>query len=212
MKYGYAFISSTDKNAAAQLEALRADDCEKENIFKDTGIDATTENRPELLRCLKTLQAGDTLTVWKLDRLARGIREILDISKDLRERGIVLRSLTEKIDTSVPGGELALQYFAAGVEFQRNVSLELRKAGLQAARKNGLKTGPARKLTPKQIAHMRELLAQNKPVQDVADLFNISRGTVYNYLNSPGSLSIPPPRHPAKRKAARKTPKNEALS
>lgn len=183
MKCAYAFISTVDKNPALQLEALRADGYDK--LFTVTGMDATTKAPPALMYCLEALQAGDVLTVWKFDSLSSDFREILDISRNLKERGIALRSLTEKIDTSAPGGQLALQYFAAGVEFQRSITLKFRNAALQAARKNGLKTGPARKLTPKQIAHMRELIAHNEPVQDVADLFNISRGTVYNYLKSP---------------------------
>jgi DNA invertase Pin-like site-specific DNA recombinase len=184
MKYAYARISTTDKDASEQLDALRADGCDNENIFKDTNIDATAKTRPALLRCLKTLQAGDTLTVWKLDRLARGIRDLVNIGKDLQKRGIALRSLTEKIDTSVPGGELAFQYFAAVAEFERNLTIERRNAGLQAARARGLKTGPMPTLTPKKIEHARKLIAQGAQREDVARSLGVGRTTLWRALST----------------------------
>jgi len=184
MNYGYARISPLDKNPAMQLQVLQKDGCDK--IFKDEGIGTTTKNCPALLQCLKTLQAGDTLTVWKLDRLSRDVSEIVNLGKRLQERGIALHSLSDKINTSEPGGELALQYFAAGVEFHRNVLLETRNVGLQAAREGGLKTGPERKLSPEEIEKVRErIFKHHEPRQRVCRDLKISRGTLWNYLNTP---------------------------
>jgi DNA invertase Pin-like site-specific DNA recombinase len=210
MNYGYARIWTIDKNPAPQLDALRADGCDK--IFKDEGIGTTTKNCPALLQCLKTLRAGDTLTVWKLDRLSRDVSEIVNLSKRLQERGIALHSLSDKINTSEPGGQLALQYFAAGVQFHRNIVLQRGREGLQAAREGGLKTGPDRKLSPEEIEKARErIFKHGEPRQRVADDLQISRTTLWTYLNikndTPGNaLSIPPPRQHRVKAAS---PKNE---
>jgi DNA invertase Pin-like site-specific DNA recombinase len=101
-KYGYARVSTGDQNPALQLAALKKDGCKI--IFKDAGLSGATINRPALRRCLKKLEHGDTLTVWKLDRLGRSLRDLITMLDDLKQRGVKFRSLTEAIDTETATG------------------------------------------------------------------------------------------------------------
>ena len=110
MKYGYARVSTDDQSPALQLAALKRATCE--TIFKDEGLSGATAKRPALLRCLKTLQPGDILIVWKLDRLGRSLRDLITILDDLRARGVKFRSLTEAIDTTTPTGRAMWQMIA----------------------------------------------------------------------------------------------------
>src|SRR5215831_5474813 len=100
MKYGYARVSTDDQNPDLQLAALKNAGCK--TVFKDDGLSGATIKRPALLRCLKKLEHGDTLTVWKLDRLGRSLRDLISMLDDFRERGVKFRSLTEHIDTDTP--------------------------------------------------------------------------------------------------------------
>ena len=141
MKYGYARVSTEDQNPALQLAALKKAGCGK--IFKDERTGATTK-RPALLRCLKTLRDGDTLIVWKLDRLARSLRDLVAMLDDFHQRGIYFRSLTEEINTSTPGGKLIFHIFAALAEFERGLIIERTRAGMKAARARGVRPDPSR--------------------------------------------------------------------
>ena len=107
MKYGYARVSTDDQNPALQLAALKKAGCKM--VFKDEGLSGATTKRPALLRCLKQLRPGDTLTVWKLDRLGRSVRDLITILDDLKQRGVKFRSLTEAIDTETPTGRAMWQ-------------------------------------------------------------------------------------------------------
>jgi DNA invertase Pin-like site-specific DNA recombinase len=111
MQYGYARISTIDQNPALQLDALKKAGCER--IFRDEGISCSTTKLPGLKRCLKSLQEGDWLTVWKLDRLARSLRDLVSMIENFNQRGIEFRSLTEEINTKTPGGKLVFHIFAA---------------------------------------------------------------------------------------------------
>jgi DNA invertase Pin-like site-specific DNA recombinase len=102
MKYGYARVSTDDQSTALQLAALKRAGCK--TFFKDQGLSGATTKRPALLRCLKALEDGDTLIVWKLDRLGRSLRDLIAMLDDLKERGVKFRSLTEQIDTETPTG------------------------------------------------------------------------------------------------------------
>jgi DNA invertase Pin-like site-specific DNA recombinase len=183
VKYGYARISTIDQNPDMQFKALQRAGVEKKNIFKDELSGATT-NRPALLRCLKKLQHGDTLTVWKLDRLARSLRDLIAMVEDFDKRGIHFRSLTEEISTTTPGGKLTLHIFAALAEFERGIIIERTREGMKAARARGVRSGPKPKLSRQQIDEARKLLAKQKPPsrEYVADLFKVSRTTLYRAL------------------------------
>jgi DNA invertase Pin-like site-specific DNA recombinase len=179
MKYGYARVSTEDQNPALQLAALKKAGCRK--IFKDERTGANTK-RPALLRCLKALQDGDTLIVWKLDRLARSLRDLISMLDDFHKRGIHFRSLTEEINTSTPGGKLIFYIFAALAEFERGLIIERTRAGMKAARARGVRPGPKPKLSRQQIEHARKLIEDGQRREDVADLFKVGRVTLYRAL------------------------------
>ena len=119
MKYGYARVSTDDQNPALLLAALKKAGCRQ--TFTDHGITGATMKRPSLARCLKTLEAGDTLIVWKLDRLGRSVRDLLNILHDLKQRAIRFRSLTDAIDTETPTGRAMLHIVALLAELERGL-------------------------------------------------------------------------------------------
>src|SRR5450759_298687 len=118
MKYGYARVSTEDQTPALQLAALKRAGCK--TVFKDAGLSGATIKRPALTRCLKALQPGDTLIVWKLDRLGRSLRDLITMLDDLRARGVKFRSLTEAIDTDTPTGRAMWQMIGVLAELERS--------------------------------------------------------------------------------------------
>lgn len=144
MLIGYARVSTADQRPELQLDALRAAGCEQ--IFEER-ISGVVRDRPELTQCLRTLRAGDTLVVWRLDRLGRSLKDLVETITGLQDRGVVFRSLTEAIDTTTSGGKLIFHIFASLAEFERSIIRERTNAGLAAARARGRKGGRKPKLT-----------------------------------------------------------------
>src|SRR5882757_10908808 len=138
MKYGYARVSTEDQNPAMQLSALQKAGCK--NIFKDELSGATTK-RAALRRCLKKLEHGDTLIVWKLDRLGRSLRDLITMLDDLKHRGVKFRSLTEAIDTETPTGRAMWQMIGVLAELERSLISERTRAGVKDAQRRGVKFG-----------------------------------------------------------------------
>ena len=180
MKYGYARVSTDDQSTALQLAALKRAGCK--TFFKDEGLSGATTKRPALLRCLKALQDGDTLIVWKLDRLGRSLRDLIAMLDDLKERGVKFRSLTEQIDTETPTGRAMWQMIGVLAELERSLISERTRAGVKAAQRRGVKFGRKPKMTPQQVAHARKLIDQGEDRQKVADLFKVGRKTLYRAL------------------------------
>src|SRR3984957_20488804 len=180
MKYGYARVSTDDQTPALQLAALKKDGCE--TIFKDAGLSGATTKRPALLRCLKKLEHGDTLTVWKLDRLGRSLRDLITMLDDLKHRGIKFRSLTEAIDTETPTGRAMWQMIGVLAELERSLIVERTRAGVKAAQKRGVKFGRKSKLTPDRLAHARKIINQGTTATDAAKIIGIGRATLYRAL------------------------------
>ena len=180
MKYGYARVSTDDQNTGLQLAALKKAGCRK--TFTDEGLSGGNFKRPALLRCLKTLEHGDKLIVWKLDRLGRSVRDLVNILHDLQTRGIEFQSLTEQINTTSPMGRMIFHQLAALAEFERGLISERTKAGIKAARRRGVKFGPKPKLTPAQIEHAKEQLDRGKDRKDVAALLRVERTTLWRAL------------------------------
>ena len=147
MKYGYARVSTDDQNPALQLAALKKAGCQ--SVLKDEGLSGATAKRPALLRCLKTLEHGDTLIVWKLDRLGRSLRDLIAMLDDLRARGVKFHSLTEAIDTTTPTGRTMWQMIGVLAELELSLSSERSRAGVKAAQRRGVKFGRKAKLTPR---------------------------------------------------------------
>lgn len=156
MKYGYVRVSTEDQNADMQTQALKRAGCKK--IFTDQGKSGATLNRPALSRCLVSLKKDDCLIVWKLDRLGRSVRDLLNTLHDLNGRGVQFKSITEAIDTATPTGRAMLHMVALLAELERGLITERTRAGVAAARKRGVKFGRKPKLTHHQIAHIKTLI------------------------------------------------------
>lgn len=178
---GYARVSMADQNAAMQIDALKAAGCER--VFAETGSGART-GRPILTEALDYMREGDTLIVWKLDRLARSLSQLIGTVETLRGRGVELRSLTETIDTTTTAGRLTFSLFGALAEFERDVIRDRTKAGLNAARARGRVGGRPKKLTDKDLSVARAMLDADPPVTfaEVARRLKVGPSTLYNYF------------------------------
>jgi DNA invertase Pin-like site-specific DNA recombinase len=169
MKYGYARVSTDDQNPALHLAVLKKAGCQ--TVFKDEGLSGATTKRPAPLRCLKKLEHGDTLIVWKLDRLGRGLRDLIGMLDDNRARGVKFHSLTEAIDTETPTGRAMWQTIGVLAELERSLISERTRAGVKDAQRRGVKFGRKPKLTAQQIDHARRLIKRGEDRQEVANLF-----------------------------------------
>ena len=180
MKIGYARVSTEDQNPDLQITALNAAGCERIFTDKATG---TNVKRPELIKCLKALKEGDTLAVWKLDRLGRSLHDLINLLDDLKSRGVAFQSVTEAVDTTTPTGRAMWQMVGILAELERSLIQERTKAGRAAAIARGVKMGRKPKLTTQQIEHAKKLLEQGEHHDKVAQLFNVSRRTIYRVLH-----------------------------
>jgi DNA invertase Pin-like site-specific DNA recombinase len=177
---GYARVSTQDQNPALQLDALKAVGCEKVFVEKASGA---RRDRPELKAAIDYIREGDALVVWKLDRLARSLPQLIETVALLEARGVGLRSLTESIDTTTAGGRLIFHVFGALAEFERGVIRERTRAGLDAARARGKIGGRPRKLTDNDIRAAKAMLADGGiTVGEVAKRLNVAPSTLYNHL------------------------------
>lgn len=181
MLVGYARVSTQDQTADMQIDALRAAGCEK--IFTETASGSKAD-RPELAKALEYMRSGqDTLIVWKLDRLARSLVQLIETVNDLQARDIGFRSLTESIDTSSSGGRLIFHIFSSIAEFERDLIRERTMAGLDAARKRGKFGGRPKKMDSAAIVQAKALMQQNElPVKEVAKRLGVSVATLYRHL------------------------------
>lgn len=178
---GYARVSTTDQDAALQIDALTAAGCYR--VFVDT-ISGSLDHRPELEKLMDQLRPGDTLVVWRLDRLGRSIRHLIDQLQILSERGVGFRSLQWTIDTTSSGGRLVFHVFAALAEFERDLIRERTHAGLAAARARGRKGGRPPALSPDQVKAARRMYEQNEmTVAQIGAVLGVSRATIYRALN-----------------------------
>jgi len=180
MLIGYARVSTQDQNPDLQLDALKAAGCKRIYTEKASGAQ---RDRPELAAALDHAREGDTLVVWKLDRLARSLGQLIQTVESLEERRVGFRSLTESIDTTSPGGRLIFHIFGAMAEFERSIIRERTRAGLDAARARGRKGGRPRSLQASDLAAARALLADNNiPVEEIARRLGVSPATLYRHL------------------------------
>ncbi len=182
-KIGYARVSTRDQKLDLQTDALKKAGCEK--IFSDTGISGAKASRPGLDDCLDYMRQGDTLVVWKLDRLGRSTKNLLTLISDIEARGIGFQSVTEALDTSTPQGRLFFTIASAFTQMERELIQERVMEGLKAARARGRLGGRRKRLTPSQEAKIRTLYdKQELKITEIAELFNISRATVYRALDN----------------------------
>lgn len=177
---GYARVSTNDQDARLQHDALTAAGCYR--IFTDTAS-GTLESRPELDKLLDQIRPGDTLVVWRLDRLGRSIRHLINHMDSLQQRRIDFKSLQESIDTSSSGGRLVFNIFASLAEFERDLIRERTNAGLQAARARGRVGGRPVALSPDKLrTAIRLYEQQDMTVAQIGEVLGVSRSTVYRAL------------------------------
>jgi DNA invertase Pin-like site-specific DNA recombinase len=190
---GYARVSTLDQDDALQHDAL--DRAGVARTFSDTISGARTV-RPQLSAALAYLREGDTLVVWKLDRLGRSLRELIDLVGVLEERGIGFRSLTEAIDTTTPGGRLFFHLMGAMAEFERDLIRERTRAGMAAAKGRGRHVGRPPVMTPERAQVAKDLSAKQRSLAEIATTLGVSRTTVkraldgaYDRASGPGDVT-----------------------
>lgn len=180
MQIGYARVSTDDQDHALQLDALRAAGCER--IITETAS-GSRGDRPELSRLIENARAGDALVVWRLDRLGRSLRHLIDLSEQLQSRGIALRSLNEAIDTSTPAGRFLFGILAALGQMERELIVERTKAGLRAAAARGRRGGRPAALDDAKVRAARAMLASGTmSAAEVAKQLGVSPSTLYRHL------------------------------
>jgi DNA invertase Pin-like site-specific DNA recombinase len=184
MKIGYARVSTLEQNLALQQDALKAAGCAKVVVEKAGG--ARTD-RPGLERARELLREGDVLVVWRLDRLGRSLRHLIELMTELEQAGIGFRSLTEAIDTTTSGGKLVFHIFGALAEFERDLIRERTRAGLDAARARVRKGGRKKKRGPQQRKLAVDLYRQKRHgVEEICRTVGISKPTLYAYVREAG--------------------------
>src|SRR5215217_7044483 len=182
MQIGYARVSTNEQNLDSQRDALTKAGCEQ--IFTDQ-VSGTKARRPGLEDALSHLRTGDTLVVWRLDRLGRSLRHLIDTVTNLQEKGVGFKSLTESIDTTTSGGRLVFNIFSSLAQFEREIIKERTQAGLQAARARGRTGGRRKALTENQVQQLRQLAADPEhSVEEICKTFGISRMTFYRYVKT----------------------------
>jgi len=180
MLTGYARVSTIDQNLDLQIDALKQAGCQQ--IFTDK-ITGTKFDRPQLQELKKILRKEDTVVVWKLDRMGRGLRDLINLMKEFEEKEVGFKSLTEGIDTTTTAGKLIFHIFGALAEFERNLIVERTQAGLKAGRARGRVGGRPPKLTNEKKELVKKMHANKTiPLSTIADTFKISKQTIYNIV------------------------------
>jgi DNA invertase Pin-like site-specific DNA recombinase len=182
MKIGYIRVSKHEQNEALQRDALEKEQCDK--IFMDK-ITGSKFERKGLDEALAFIRPGDTFVVWKLDRAGRSLKHLIELLTKLQERGIDFISLTEKIDTTTPGGKLIFHIMGALAEFERDLIRERTNAGLEAARARGRTGGrpKALKSPAKRAMALSAYYKQENTIDEICETFKISRRTLYRYID-----------------------------
>ena len=179
MLIGYARVSTDEQNLALQLQVLEKAGCAK--VYDDK-MSGTRAERPGLKTALEVLRAGDTLVVWKLDRLGRTLKSLIDLVAQLEKQGIHFKSLTDQIDTSTPAGRFFFHVMASLAQMERELLVERTKAGLAAAKRQGRVGGRRRLMTPSKVESAKKLLQQGILPKDVAQDLGVSIPTLYRWL------------------------------
>lgn len=199
MLIGYARVSTAEQSLALQQDALAKAGCDR--VYSDVASGALDE-RAGLTAALDYVRAGDTLVVWRLDRLGRSLKQLIERETHLDERQVGFRSLTEAIDTTTTGGKLVFHVFGTLAEFELQLVRARTVAGLAAARARGRMGGRPRIMTPVQVEAARKLLADpNRPIAEVCTAMRVSKATLYRYMPAgarptaaaPMAAPAPPP-------------------
>lgn len=187
MLIGYARVSTDDQKLRLQRDALEEAGCEK--LFREK-VSGAAKKLPAREQLLEYAREGDVVVVWKLDRLGRSLRDLIDVVTTLQSKGVGFRSLRESIDTTTAAGKLTFHIFAALAEFERDLIRERTNAGLAAARRRGSLIGRPRALTTEQIQMARAMMADPElSARQVAEQLGVHRSTLYRYLQSASAES-----------------------
>jgi DNA invertase Pin-like site-specific DNA recombinase len=187
MNIGYCRVSTDDQRLDLQLDAMARAQVDSDRIYSDI-MSGAKSNRPGLKDMLRQLREGDVVIVWRLDRLARSLLDLLRISQEIEAAGAGLRSLSESIDTTTAGGRMIFHVLGALAEFERNLIRERTKAGMQAARERGAKIGGVVKMDAAKLEAARTLLADtDMPIRAILDQLKVSKGTLFRHF--PGGRS-----------------------
>jgi DNA invertase Pin-like site-specific DNA recombinase len=178
---GYARVSTDDQEVGVQRDALLRHGCVE--IYADMAVSGSARSRPQLDACLRSLTAGDTLVVWKLDRLGRSAAHLALLLDDFQRRGIAFRSLTEALDSASPSGRMMGNLLAAFAQYERELISERTRATLLVKRQRGEPIGRPRSLSLEQERHARELAAAGEPKRRIARILGVHHATVYRALN-----------------------------
>jgi DNA invertase Pin-like site-specific DNA recombinase len=187
LRIGYARVSTRDQNCDLQVDALRAAGCEK--IYSEA-VSGARADRPVLDELLRNIRSGDVLVIWKLDRLGRSLRHLVEMVGTLMEKGVGLQSLHDPVDTTTPHGRLTFNLFASLAEFERDLIRERTQAGLTAARARGRNGGRPKGILPQAEATamaVETLYREGKlTTRQIASKLSISKSTLYAYLRHRG--------------------------
>lgn len=179
MHVGYARVSTHEQNIALQREALERAECRK--IYEDQ-MSGLREDRPGLRKALDQLREGDTFIVWKLDRLGRSVKSLIEFVTSLEKNSVHFRSLTDNIDTSTPSGRFFFHVMASLAQMERELIIERTRAGLKAAKQRGRIGGRKRRMTDSKIESAKKLLSTGIPPREVASNLGVSIPTLYRWL------------------------------
>ena len=179
MKIGYARVSTQDQDVSLQTAALDQAGCCR--IYDDR-ISGSKADRPGLALALEVLREGDSLVVWKLDRLGRSVKQLIELFNQIEERGCHFVSLTDNIDTSTTAGRFFFHVMASLAQMERELIIERTRAGLEVARKRGRVGGRKRRMTDSKIEAAKKLLSDGLPAKEVADNLGVSVPTLYRWL------------------------------
>ena len=180
MFIGYARVSTLEQNLDLQTDSLKKFGCDK--IFTDT-VSGASADKPELAKAIEYMRAGDTLVVWRLDRLGRSLAKLIELMTDLQNRGFGFHSIQDAIDTTTPTGKFFFHITGAFAELERNLIRERTMAGLTAARARGRKGGRRKAIDDKTMSMALTLYNEKKiSVQEICDRLNIKTRTFYRYL------------------------------
>lgn len=179
MLIGYARVSTQDQNLDLQRDALVKAGCEK--LFEDK-VSGTRADRPGLIKAMELLREGDTLVIWKLDRLGRSAKQLVDLISELQLKSIQFKSITDAIDTGTTSGRFFFHVMACLAEMERELTVERTRAGLEAARQLGRKGGRKRQMTDSKIESAKKLLANGVLPRDVAHNLGVSIPTLYRWV------------------------------
>ena len=186
MVIGYARVSTVEQKLQLQIDALKDHGCD--GIYTEH-VSGAAKERPELEKCFEYMRKGDTFVVWKLDRLGRSLPDLIDKVRQLDEMGVDFVSLTQGIDTGTPQGKLMFHIFGALAEFNRSLMQERTKAGLEAARRQGVKIGRPAAVTKNDMPALQALVRDSDvSTKEICERFEISKTTLYKYVSPEGDI------------------------